>query len=122
MLPASHRMRRSVDFTTAVRRGRRAGSPTLVVHLVVTNQDVPPQVGFVVSRAVGGATVRNAVRRRLRHLVREQLAALPGGTLLVVRALPSAAKATGDQLGRDLSAALDVVLARPPRVVAESVR
>lgn len=115
-------MRRSVDFATTVRRGRRAGSPTLVVHLVLTDREVPPQVGFVVSRAVGGATVRNVVRRRLRHLVRERLGSMPGGTLVVVRALPSAAKVPGDQLGRDLSAALEVALTRPPRVLAESAR
>ena len=31
------------------------------------------------SKAVGGAVVRNLVRRRLRHLVRERLTALPAG-------------------------------------------
>ncbi|WP_308211416.1 ribonuclease P protein component [Actinomadura rupiterrae] len=34
MLPSGHRMRRRDDFTLAVRRGRRAGRPTVVVHLL----------------------------------------------------------------------------------------
>ncbi|MDI5982883.1 ribonuclease P protein component, partial [Amycolatopsis magusensis] len=33
MLPTEHRLRRREDFATAVRRGRRAGRPLLVVHL-----------------------------------------------------------------------------------------
>jgi ribonuclease P protein component len=62
------------------------------------------------------------VRRRLRHLVRDHLDTLSAGTLLVVRALPSAARASGEQLERDLSTALGVVLRRPPHVIAEGAR
>lgn len=76
----------------------------------------------MVSRAVGNAVVRNTVRRRLRHLLRDRVAGLSPGTLLVVRALPSAAEASSQRLGRDLDAALDVVLARARRVEAEGVR
>jgi ribonuclease P protein component len=107
-------MRRSADFATAIRRGRRVARPTLVVHLVlVEGRDDPPLVGFVVSRAVGSAVVRNTVRRRLRHLMRERLAVLPPGSLLVVRALPSASKVSSADLARDLDAALEQATARP---------
>jgi ribonuclease P protein component len=34
MLPSGYRMRRRDEFTLAVRRGRRAGRPTVVVHLL----------------------------------------------------------------------------------------
>jgi len=64
------------------------------------------RVGFVVSRAVGGAVVRNRVARRLRHLVRSRLQQLPPGTLLVIRALPPAATATSAELAMDLDAVL----------------
>ncbi len=72
----------------------------------------PPQVGFVVSRAVGNAVVRNRVRRRLRHLVRDRLGDVPGGAVLVVRALPDAAGASYDELRGDLARCLERVLAR----------
>ena len=49
------------------------------------------RVGFVVSKAVGGAVVRNRVKRRLRHLAAQQLAGAPVARDLVVRALPAAA-------------------------------
>ena len=72
-----------------------------------------PQVGFVVSRAVGNAVVRNRVRRRLRHLVRDRLAELsPGGAVLVVRALPDAAGASYAELRADLARCLERVLPR----------
>jgi len=72
----------------------------------------PPTVGFVVSRAVGNAVRRNAVKRRLRHLSRDRLSALPAGTLLVVRALPRSTQATYAALGADLDRALEKALAR----------
>jgi ribonuclease P protein component len=46
------------------------------------------------------------VQRRLRHLMRARLGALPGGALAVVRALPAAAGASSATLGADLDAAL----------------
>lgn len=66
----------------------------------------PPRAGFVVSKAVGGAVVRNLVKRRLRHLVRARIGALPDGAMLVVRALPAAAGRSYSELGADLDGAL----------------
>ncbi|MEU0392500.1 ribonuclease P protein component [Streptomyces sp. NPDC006208] len=118
MLPTEHRLRRREDFATAVRRGRRAGRPFLVVHLRsgATDPHAPGEsasrtcAGFVVSKAVGGAVVRNKVKRRLRHLIRERLSELPPGSLVVVRALPGAGDADYAQLARDLDAAFQRLL------------
>jgi ribonuclease P protein component len=107
MLPAQARMRRRAEFTRAVRGGRRSGRRLITGHLIVRDGvDEPARVGFVVSRAVGGAVVRNTVRRRLRHLARGYLDSLPRGSLLVVRANPPAAAARQ----ADLAAELDLVL------------
>lgn len=133
MLAAAQRLRRSSDFAAAVRGGRRAGRGAVVVHLTLpatpeptaadtapeparttgaeATTSAPTRAGFVVSKAVGSAVVRNTVRRRLRHLVRERLAALPSGSTLVVRALPAAAQASYARLGADLDAALAAALA-----------
>jgi ribonuclease P protein component len=113
MLPSGHRMRRREEFTSAVRRGDRAGRPALVLHLQRRDGvDEIPRVGFTVGRPVGGSVVRNKVRRRLRHIVRERLHRLPAGSLLVVRANPKAATARNHELAADLDAALDRLLRR----------
>jgi len=59
--------------------------------------------------------VRNKVKRRLRHLLRDRLDRLPAGSLVVVRALPDAGAAEHDQLARDLDTALQRLLGGPPR-------
>jgi ribonuclease P protein component len=117
VLPSENRLKRREDFATAVRRGRRAGRRHLVVHLssgadppAAGGSPLPARAGFVVSKAVGNAVVRNRVRRRLRHLVRERMSVLPAGSLVVVRALPGADSATYGQLARELDAALDRLL------------
>ena len=106
MLPRTHRLTSSADFRRATREGRRAGSTTLVVHLAVADGTGPARVGFVVSKAVGNAVVRNRVQRRLRHLVREHLTSLPGSGVLVIRALPASAQASYPELGDDLGRCL----------------
>ena len=111
MLPAAHRLRDGRDFRRTIRSGRRAGSRTLVVHLATVDPGAPgPRVGLVVSKAVGNAVLRNRVQRRLRHLCREQLSALPASGMLVVRALPAAADASSVELGEDLRRCLQRVM------------
>ena len=110
MLPAESRMRRSAEFELTVRRGSRTGGALLTGYLLVREDGAAqdPLVGFVVSKAVGNAVVRNKVRRRLRSVMRGYLPALPGGSLLVVRAHPQAAAARQ----ADLAAELDLVMGR----------
>jgi ribonuclease P protein component len=133
VLPAVHRMRRSQDFTAAVRRGRRSGSPHLVAHLLLPpsvtdvtttprgpelprdlSMPTPPpaRVGFVVSKAVGIAVVRTRVKRRLRAVVASRLDRLPAGSLLVIRANPLAAQANSADLAASLDRALGRLLPR----------
>jgi ribonuclease P protein component len=125
VLPAPHRMRHGRDFTLAVRRGRRAGSARLAVHILVPPAGlmpvagsapasglVPARVGFVVSKAVGTAVVRNRVKRRLRVLAAQRLHRMPGGALAVVRANSLSAASSSAELAADLDRALDRVLGR----------
>jgi ribonuclease P protein component len=114
VLPPQNRLRGAGDYRSTVRRGVRVGRPLVVVHLIPATggPDSPVRVGFVVGRSVGGAVVRNAVRRRLRHLLRDRLDRLPAGSQVVIRAQPEAASVPGRTLSRDLDDALDHALSR----------
>lgn len=65
--------------------------PLSVASAVSEQAAEATQVGFVVSKSVGNAVVRNRVKRRLRHLVAASFPTVPGGTAIVIRALPPAA-------------------------------
>lgn len=106
-------MRRSADFGLAMRSGSRAGRSLVSGHLLVRpGCQEPARVGLIVSRAVGGAVVRNTVKRRLRHIARGYLGLLPGGSLLVVRAAPRAATACQADLAADLDLVIGALLRR----------
>jgi ribonuclease P protein component len=123
VLAASARLRRREDFTATVRTGRRATRGALVVHLALPAEQPDPartdhpsaRAGFVVSKAVGDAVTRNTVKRRLRHLVRTELAALPAGADVVVRALPTAASRSYAQLEIDLREGIAAAVRRGGR-------
>lgn len=123
MLAAANRLGDASSFREATRRGQRAGSRTLVVHTLDAERaggagveqrcggSAGPTFGLVVSRAVGNSVMRNRVKRRLRHLLRERVSLVPDGHVVVVRALPASAGASSAGLARDLDRCLDRVLA-----------
>lgn len=106
MLPAAARLRLPAEFAAASRRGRRGSSPTVVIHLLLTDRHAGARAGFVVSKKVGNSVIRHRVTRRLRPLVRAALPSLPAGADVVVRALPAAADAPSTLLAGHLDLAL----------------
>lgn len=91
MLPRDRRLTKPGDFTGAFKSASRAGTPSVVVHMHRLDNDPPEltRVGFVVSKKVGNAVVRNRVKRRLRHMAAAMTTPFPAD--IVVRALPPAA-------------------------------
>lgn len=92
-----------------MRRGTRTARPTLVLHARALEAP-PSQVGFVVSRSVGGAVERNRVKRRLRHLVRPLLSDADP-VAVVVRALPPASREP-ERLAGDLTGGWQTMMQR----------
>lgn len=105
MLPAPHRMRTSTHFAATTRSGARQGRRNVVVYVRPTATGQPARAGFVVSKKVGNAVVRNLVKRRLRDLVGRTLSVSPEGFDVVVRALPASADADFEELRRDWESA-----------------
>ena len=63
------RLRKRSDFDAVYRRGRIFNDPLLVLR-TLPNDLEHNRYGFVTSGKLGGAVVRNRVRRRLREIVR----------------------------------------------------
>jgi ribonuclease P protein component len=103
------------DFQRVRAQGRRVSGKLLTLGYVAQvaqgGQDASslPQftrIGFSVSRRVGGAVVRNRVKRRLREVMRRRLAGIAPGYDLVVTARPDAASASVETLDQEIGALL----------------
>jgi ribonuclease P protein component len=93
---ADRRLRRHVEFVRAQRTGRRVGTAhfTLLVAPQPRGSDgdapASPRLGIVAARKIGGAVVRNRVKRLCRECFRLWPDLLPLGVDLVVIARPGA--------------------------------
>jgi|SRR5262245_15226123 len=99
--PGACRLKRSAEFERVRREGRRRNGRLLSVGILRVPEEPEFRVGFVTSRRVGSAVVRNRVRRRLREIVRRDQRRLEKGVWLVVIARPAAAQAEYRALERE---------------------
>ncbi|MET0860331.1 MAG: ribonuclease P protein component [Microbacterium sp.] len=102
MLARSNRLTRGTDYKAVVRRGRRCVGTLTVTYVAAPSDDRAARFGFIVSRQVGPAVVRNTVRRRLKAVCAEQLETVRPGVDVVIRALPGAADADFQDLRDDV--------------------
>jgi ribonuclease P protein component len=92
--PKARRLVRTVEFARVKAEGISQRGRTLVLGVLAQADEKSFRAGFVTSKRIGGAVVRNRVRRRLRDIVRTQQGRLREGFWFVVVARPAAAQAT----------------------------
>ncbi len=72
--PRSVRLLRHADFERVYKQGRRHFASHMTVFFLARGNDETKaaglRVGFTVSKALGGAVIRNRMKRRLREAVR----------------------------------------------------
>jgi len=107
VLARANRVVRADDFRTAVRKGKRVGSPHAVVYLHTRTLGDPTRFGFIVAKTVGNSVHRNLVRRRLRSVGHDLLTQYPFGTDIVIRALPGSDTVSWATLHEEISAGID---------------
>jgi ribonuclease P protein component len=99
-----HRLRGAGAFAAV--RDRRAGASSGPLRVqVAPNGTETARVGFIVPRTVGGAVVRNRVRRRLRALMGARLEAIAGLDVVV-----AAGRGVATEAWASLDRALDASL------------
>lgn len=92
------RLLRSSEFSRVGRDGRRVADPAFV--LLVSRREPgcdgsPQRLGVTVSRKVGGAVIRNRVKRRVREWFRRSRQKLRSGIDVVVIGRSGAARLSG---------------------------
>lgn len=106
MLARPNRLTRGADYKAVVRRGRRCATGHTVTYVNASGEDRAARFGFIVSRQVGPAVVRNTVRRRLKAVCAEALPGVRPGSDIVIRALPTAATAPFGDLRAEVTRCL----------------
>ncbi len=82
-------LRRPGDFAALQRGGTSRAHPLLALR-AVRNDVGRTRVGFSTGRRLGGAVVRNRIRRRLRAIVRELSPRIEAGWDVLIVARPGA--------------------------------
>lgn len=112
--PKASRLLKHADFERVYDQGRRHFGSHLTVFYLRRGGD-PSRIGFTVSRALGGAVVRNRIRRRLREAVRLNLPALAAGYDVVINPKRSAETAEFEGLKAQVARAFEVISKQPTK-------
>jgi ribonuclease P protein component len=96
--PASRRLKLSREFARVRSEGRTVRGGLLFLGVLDLGDASEFRVGLVTSKRIGGAVVRNRLRRRLREIVRRHQHEMRKGVWLVVVTRPAAAGAEFDVL------------------------
>jgi ribonuclease P protein component len=97
-------LRRS-DFDLAHRGGRRRSSSQFIIFYRPNNAR-RSRFGISVKKALGGAVVRNRIRRRIKEMLRLHRLEIPAGWDIVIHPRPSVARADFSRLTTELTALL----------------
>lgn len=106
-LTKAERIRQRAEYLHIQGRGRKIHTPNFICFGMSRPKGdaaaTPARLGVTVSRRVGGAVVRNRVKRLVREAYRKQKATFPAGTELVIVARPEAAKVPYSAVVAELS-------------------
>ena len=95
------RLVRKSEFDEVYRAGKRRSSFHFTVFVRASGQPFS-RFGFSIKKALGGAVVRNRIRRRLREIVRCHRREIPAGWDIVIHPKSAVAKAPFAALSVDL--------------------
>ena len=105
--PRGARIVRRADFDAVYRNGKRRSSSHLTVFLKAN--DLPlSRFGFSIKRTLGGAVVRNRIRRRVREAIRLHRQEISAGWDFVIHPKASVQSAAFAALESDLLRLLKV--------------
>jgi ribonuclease P protein component len=96
--PKNRRLTASSQFELVRKAGRTQRGKLMILGVLTDKTDHGLRAGFVTSARIGGAVMRNRVRRRLREIVRRHQHEIVDPVWIVTIARTDAARATYRQL------------------------
>ncbi|WP_185714982.1 ribonuclease P protein component [Gulosibacter macacae] len=120
MLARANRITQGSDYRRLT-RAPRVGGRGLIVHGAIRDDALAPtRFGFIITKRVGVAVVRNTLRRRLKAITRELLTLVPSGLDFVIRVHPEAVALSYEELRRQTRRQLlEVVQRVAPNAIPE---
>ena len=100
--PKNSRILKRTDYQRIQRRGQKFRQRHLLGIALPLNGN-KSKIGFTVSRKVGGAVVRNRLKRLLREIVRHEMLNMSSTWELVLILHPNAKDADFDQLNEEVT-------------------
>lgn len=82
--PKSSRLLVRAEFLAVQRKGKSFADGPLAASYLAREPASKTRVGLTVSSKVGGAVIRNRVKRKLREAVRNELSGLPPVDMVIV--------------------------------------
>jgi ribonuclease P protein component len=82
--PKAVRLTHGSEFARLKREGSTTAGKLMVFSVLLDGDESLARLGLITSRRVGGAVVRNRIRRRLREIFRARQSTLRPGVWLVI--------------------------------------
>jgi ribonuclease P protein component len=102
-LPRRERLRKRAQFTAIQGRGKKLHTEHFLVFILPQADSLAPaRLGITVTKKVGGAVVRNRIKRLVREVFRRQKTLFPKGLDLVFVAKQTAARTELAEVAREL--------------------
>ncbi len=91
--PRQERMQYKWEFDQVKKQGR-SFSGKLIVLSILKHKLNGRRIGYIITKRIGPAVIRNKIRRRLREIYRTHHLSLKSGISIVIIARPSASNAS----------------------------
>ena len=126
-IPREHRLRKHAEFELVYKSGRRHFSPILTAFYLLrqdqesesgsVGRSEEPRIGITVGRALGKATVRNRIKRRVRAAVTQNLERIKRPVDVVINPKKAVQEIDFQQLCAEVARAFDTIQekAAPPQ-------
>lgn len=96
---------KGADYKHTVRTGNRVGTEYFVIYTVFVSRETISRFGYIITKQVGNAVVRNLLRRRLKAITNEIERDFPASDT-VIRVFPKVTELSYGELREQIHKAL----------------